>query len=133
MELNFWFTIDEVVYVKPDEILSHYDTPKFISYKVVSRLYEELSLEGNGAKSYVVRHIDPSTPGGGKLYKFSESELMSRDSYKALMEITKKSKQTTAGYYAQQLNNAITQTATAISSSSIDPIWYAGGTSGIVK
>lgn len=85
-EIKFEHGIGEVVYNKPSEI-SVLGSPNYVQYAVVSRIYEEIGKNGNGVVSYVVRHIDPTVAGGGKLYKFAQDELIDKGGLDTLLEI----------------------------------------------
>jgi hypothetical protein len=88
-EIKFEHGIGEVVYNKPSEITT-VGSPSYVQYAVVSRIYEEIGKNGNGVVSYVVRHIDPTVAGGGKLYKFAQDELIDKGGLDTLMEIKRK-------------------------------------------
>lgn len=47
-----------------------------IKYRVISRIYEEITPKGRGLKSYALRHMNSATPGSGDIYKFREDELI---------------------------------------------------------
>jgi len=100
VSVTFEFDIHEAVMNKPasvgkDEILLDRMIKEPVTYIVLSRVYEEISTQkpGSGIISYVVRHVDPTAPGGGKLFKFSQDELMNKDTYMALVELYNKKRE----------------------------------------
>ena len=103
LQVKFEHAIGDVVYNKPVELNAPFyqDGSKYIQYVVVSRIYEEIGANGNGVVSYVVRHVDPHTPGGGKLYKFAQDELIHKDGFDSLVELKRKTHDANAAKIAQ--------------------------------
>lgn len=58
-----------------------------IQYRVLSRMYEEIQENGTGVVTYAVKHIDIGTPGGGKVFRMAQDEIMLYSSYRALRAI----------------------------------------------
>ena len=82
MDVTFEFSIGDIVCYKQvnrdnDDIdLTGRISNSEIKYRVISRIYEEITPGGSGLKSYALRHMNTATPGSGEIYKFSEPELI---------------------------------------------------------
>jgi len=102
-EITFDFEIGESLYNKPPENYGTFPSHSgLVRYTVVSRIYEEIGASGDGVVSYVVRHNDPATPGGGKLFKFAQEELVNTQAYDTLISIKRKSEIYTEGQTANK-------------------------------
>ena len=91
--ITFDFDIGETLYNKPPEDYNGFPNNQgLVRYVAVSRIYEEIGTSGNGVVSYVVRHNDPTTPGGGKLFKFAQDELVNSNAYDTLVSLKKRAR-----------------------------------------